>query len=488
MITTLELEGQLSVITPLHIGAADEGDLVDEELMRDGQGRILIPGTSLAGVLRSLLSDDELWGESEGDFTTSVLTVCDAWADAPPAIETRTMNSIDRRTGGVAAHHLHSREHVLPGATFRFRCYADCTPENSERVEQLMLAIKGLITKPGIKIGKGTSTGNGHIRLTNSTLKRREFTPAGLLESLGGGTAVDEPRGAATATSVSGTVTLTIPIKAEGTLFVGQTRDGTVIDTVPLTRTDGQVVRFLLPGSSIKGVFRSRAEFIARTVTGTDVPERFLDQLSQTGLQQIADLFGSSHAESANRGALTFNDVTSATTVNKKDYQDLIRMTKTQRTEEDALELVDSINQKLNSDFLDIAVRNSVDRFSGNTVVGALFSTLEPHVSWNALSITLDLQLLRELADGDQTRIDASYALLTFLLIDLVEGALRFGANTTRGSGGVVTHPEHITITWLEGECSLSDFLYGTGFVECRERIAMNWGLVLEELEEATHA
>lgn len=486
MITTLELEGQLSVITPLHIGAADEGDLVDEELMRDGQGRILIPGTSLAGVLRSLLSDDELWGESEGDFTTSVLTVCDAWADAPPAIETRTMNSIDRRTGGVAAHHLHSREHVLPGATFRFRCYADCTPENSERVEQLMLAIKGLLTKPGIKIGKGTSTGNGHIRLTNSTLKRREFTPAGLLESLGGGTEIFGD--ATTAPRASNRVFITIPFEAEGALFVGQTRDGTVIDTVPLTRTDGENVRFLLPGSSIKGVFRSRAEFIARTVTGADVPERFLDQLSQTGLQQIADLFGSSHDGFANRGALSFNDVTSTTTVNKQEYQGLIKMTKTQSTEKDALKLVDSINQELvDGDFLDIAVRNSVDRFSGNTVAGALFSTLEPHVSWNALSITLDLQLLRELADSDQKRMSASYALLAFLLIDLVEGAMHFGANTTRGSGGVVTRPEHITITWPNGRFSLADFLYNEAFVPFRGGVALSWGLVLEELEEATH-
>ena len=55
MRTRVEITGTLRAEAPIHVGGGDRGALVDAPVLIDGAGRPLIPGTSLAGVLRSAL-------------------------------------------------------------------------------------------------------------------------------------------------------------------------------------------------------------------------------------------------------------------------------------------------------------------------------------------------------------------------------------------------------------------------------------------------
>lgn len=62
------LQGSLTAVTPLSIGSDAHGPVADIACFRDGLGRLTIPGTSLAGVLRRTVEDD-LWGKGDGDRT-----------------------------------------------------------------------------------------------------------------------------------------------------------------------------------------------------------------------------------------------------------------------------------------------------------------------------------------------------------------------------------------------------------------------------------
>ncbi|MCT1563143.1 RAMP superfamily CRISPR-associated protein [Corynebacterium glucuronolyticum] len=520
MFKQMELTGTLAVQSPLHIGSASEGELVDATLMRDGLQRIVIPGTSLTGALRTQF-DSPLWGHiAGGDEETSaasMITVFDAFTEQTPEIEVRTMNSIDRRTGGVAGHHLYTREYVLPGVTFRFRCLAEYTEDNAAEMEELIQRIRHRLETHGIQVGKDKSKGAGSLQLENAGLVRRSFDPQHLLRSLRGG----EPVGDDTIADESGNVvSITIPFEREGALFLGEKRDGAAVQIVPLTRMLPDGVHFLLPASSIKGVFRNRAEFIARTVTGTPVPDNFLDQVSQSGLVQVADLFGNASVTTpdgsthpAVRGALTFHDVVSVNSVDPVLYADIVDRTKDNRdgdpaeTERADAHGINTCVEKINAqwkrnettknDFLHVAWRNSVDRFSGNTVAGALFCTLEPHVTWKPMRLTLDMDRLTTLAHGDEDRVKAACALLLFLLRDLVEGYLRFGVQTTRGSGGILVDPETLKLSSLfsalaadaekpEEPVSFRDLLFGGDYENARIEAATGWESALATQEKVS--
>ena len=57
------LTGTLRADTALSIAHGDEGIIDDLVCIRDGRGRLVIPGSALAGVLRHRLGSNSLWGD-----------------------------------------------------------------------------------------------------------------------------------------------------------------------------------------------------------------------------------------------------------------------------------------------------------------------------------------------------------------------------------------------------------------------------------------
>ncbi|MDQ1295345.1 MAG: hypothetical protein QG608_3230, partial [Actinomycetota bacterium] len=89
------------------------------------------------------------------------------------------------------------------------------------------------------------------------------------------------------------TMTITVRWKPVGPVLVKDSLEGAVVDTLPLTARDTRGrVRLLLPGSSIKGVLRSHAERIVRTLLDRDAPASLRTALESERLPGVVGLFG----------------------------------------------------------------------------------------------------------------------------------------------------------------------------------------------------
>ncbi|MFV2086986.1 RAMP superfamily CRISPR-associated protein [Micromonospora sp. LOL_021] len=523
-----ELTGSLMTQAPLHIGGLDAGpaQLVQA---RDGADRPLLPGTALAGVIRSALRadgvpDHRLWGlPPERDGTggeASWVRVDDAPAVGTPYVEVRDHVSIDRVHGVAARGHLFSREVLAAGTRFAFRMVVDA-PEGADAAtaEDLVDAVAARLRGPGISVGAAVTRGLGLVRLVNAVLRESDLASrAGMLAALRtGGEPVDLP--AADPDEVPpGVLRIVVPWRPRGPLAVQVSSDGDVVSAFPLTGRDGEHTRLELPGSSIKGVLRSHAERITRTVTGAPTPEKFLDQMRADGLGPVAALFGTAAARASDdptlpagrRGALQVSTCVSTAAMPAAQWEavrllqrrlaDTVDHDGSQPPDDDGSDppgddgpgrtadqvraalgtlqrAVDELNDTIDGIRFIIAHHVAVDRWTGGAADSLLFATVQPHATdagagaWQP--ITLDLAMDR--LDQDPTTTSATadddrraaVALLLLVLRDLCDGWIGFGHGTTRGSGGVRVDPAAVTFrvgpragwcTTLDGR-SLADVL-----------------------------
>ncbi|ROO61306.1 CRISPR/Cas system CSM-associated protein Csm3 (group 7 of RAMP superfamily) [Micromonospora sp. Llam0] len=301
-----ELTGVLVAQAAVHIGGLDAGpaQLVQA---RDGAGRPLLPGTALAGVIRSALRgagnpDSALWGlpsDSDGDGgQASWVRIDDAPALDSPHVEVRDHVSIDRFHGAAAKGHLFSREVLAAGTRFAFRMVVDAPADgDAAAARTLVEAVAAQLRGPGIGVGAATTRGLGLVRLTDAVLRKSDLaTRAGMLAALRtGGEPVDLPT-ADPDQVPAGVLRIVVPWRPHGPLAVQVSSDGDVVSAFPLTGRNKAGIHLELPGSSIKGVLRSHAERITRTVTGKSASEDFLDQMRADGLGSVAALFGTAAA------------------------------------------------------------------------------------------------------------------------------------------------------------------------------------------------
>ncbi|MGE3524769.1 MAG: RAMP superfamily CRISPR-associated protein, partial [Gemmatimonadales bacterium] len=127
------IRGTLTLETALHLGG-EGGEQVDMPVLRDARdGKPLLPGTTLAGALRSALADRlagygepelpevaALFGGARGDDdgSQSPLIVFDALGEMPPGqgVEIRDGVAISPATGIAEDHKKYDYE-VLPAGT-----------------------------------------------------------------------------------------------------------------------------------------------------------------------------------------------------------------------------------------------------------------------------------------------------------------------------------------------------------------------------------
>ena len=184
------IEGELRTRSPLHIGSGEEEiqtlDRADGEepettrfnaLLKDGDGKPYIPGSTLRGLLRARSGDhphlaEILFGEARKKVDENrqinwpghagQLRVFDArLAGAGVEVERITRTSIDPVTGAARQHHLATHEVVPPGACFRLRLELDHVGE--WEVQFVLGLLSSLGDDPDGQLGKSKSTGQGWI-------------------------------------------------------------------------------------------------------------------------------------------------------------------------------------------------------------------------------------------------------------------------------------------------------------------------------------
>lgn len=188
----------LTNTTALRVGGGD-GDIVDSLVRRDRlqPERPLIPGSTLAGLLRSHLSDRlagfnepeppdvaSLFGASRGndDPQYSMLIVADALG-CPSVAEVRDGVKIAAETGTASDHFKFDYEVIPAGCTFE--CAFELTvrapkaeePSHEPHLLGLFAQAAGALDD-GINIGGKATRGLGHVQATNWKATRFDLSSA----------------------------------------------------------------------------------------------------------------------------------------------------------------------------------------------------------------------------------------------------------------------------------------------------------------------
>ena len=240
----IEVTGELVCCGPLHVGDWQDGPGNRLPVQRDGQHQLLIPGTSIAGALRSWISSAAtasgpfdarrlfghiVPGTERGD--ASLLQVDDAVAEA--ALGHRDGVAIDRGSGAAAGGFLYEREVVPAGTRFSFRLTAHESRAGGARVDEAVSCLVAVLAAGRITFGARRSTGLGRMRLEHPRIRRGDLaTRSGMAAWLLREPAAEPPDPAVSA--ADGKLQITIEWTARTPVLVQDSVQGTVVDALPL--------------------------------------------------------------------------------------------------------------------------------------------------------------------------------------------------------------------------------------------------------------
>lgn len=317
------ITAKLTLRTALHLGTGEDTETADDLVRRDVRGRLLIPGTAVAGALRSIatrlaprfdgsnpcqaLTGEQaneacqclvcqLFGDVNPREDTDVATaarvlVYDAVLETSPAVLIRDGVGIDRVTGAAARRERIKFDYeVLPaGTTFKLRLEIDSRLENEAKTLPLLAAALAEWEQGRGAVGGRVGRGLGAFDLTDVQWIERDLTQTDvLIEFLRTGPPWDASDGdrdwlaskvdaarRLIITSYTGdlpvarswalaefTLAATGPFLTHDLTQAG--RSG--FDHAPVLAAYEKGAKPVLPGSSLRGVLRSQAERIARTL------------------------------------------------------------------------------------------------------------------------------------------------------------------------------------------------------------------------------
>lgn len=355
------------------------------DLRRDPAGRITLPGTTVAGSLREFCSGHDalaglFGGEPGGDervpSTVRVLGTR-LRTDAEPSLRNRT--AIDRHRGAAGNRELFAVRQLPAGTEFDIYLRWD-NPD-----ERLATFVDHLGRWRPI-LGRGASYGAGQCSVTGIGEASYDLAvPEDLLAwlRLNGPESHPEPQADRVAAAEPAEPAIDVRLRIVDGLHMGsgeQDEEDANVSTV-LRSGDG----CLVPGSSLKGVLRSRGEYICRVVSAPACDDQ------SCGSCRPCVLFGYSGREGqAGRARIAVHDAVIA-------------------------------GGRLRT-------RNhvAIDRFTGGAHPGLLYA--EEVVTSGSFRLRID-----ELSPLDEV----DRALLHAVLADLHDGLIGLGARSTAGLGTV---------------------------------------------------
>ncbi|WP_017975260.1 RAMP superfamily CRISPR-associated protein [Actinopolyspora halophila] len=393
--------------------SADPGQAL--RLRRDTSGRVHLPGSTVAGSLRAHCEHYEALAPTEtrpGLFgqppsgekpeqrrasPVGVLGTLLRSAEQPVTSAPRT--SIDRQRGAASNKTLHRAEQLPAGTEFDIVLRWD---RPDERFDEFLRALR--TWRPGL--GRGTSHGAGLSEVVG--LGHRVYdlaTSRDLLDWLRTATPEDYPEAAPCEPHAPRNRLLDVELAIVDGIHIGiggtdeepdanpESTEG--VEDVPkvsrVLRRDGQ---FLIPGTSLKGVLRSRVEYICRVVGAPACPEQ------SCGSCYPCEIFGyGGRSGHSRRSRVAVHDATiTAPTLEERRHV-------------------------------------AIDRFTG----GAAPELLYTDEVLTGGRFRLHVEALEPLDELEQLHT----LLLNTALADLHDGLVGIGARTTAGCGTVhVTDPD----------------------------------------------
>ncbi|MCX6358315.1 MAG: RAMP superfamily CRISPR-associated protein [Armatimonadetes bacterium] len=405
------------------IGSAP-GDLVDETFIRDVDGSVVLPGSSLAGALRSALSDEAAgYGTPEADCAAELfgcvtaggeagrvaahqshLIVFDSRSAAPRAA-VRDGVRLQASTGVAAEKAKYDREIALPGLVFPVRLELVCpAAEDEPRLLALVCVALDCLKQGRIALGARKSRGLGRCSAGDFRARRFDMTrregwqayaecnprkPLGVREAQASpADAVEHELGLPLPAVERGRaekVTVRCDLEVSGTLLIRSLGPGgTGADAVHFEE-DG---RSMVPGTSLAGALRSHARRILNTLNAHG-------KLG-SGLT-LEEVFG---AEAPEAGGQPASPLASRLHVDEATIASGLRHNHT---------------------------RVKIDRFTGGALDTALF-TEQPQIGGN-------LRVVLELRRTPSLQWEAAVGLLCLLARDLCRGMVPIGGGAGVGRG-----------------------------------------------------
>lgn len=335
----LLLEGTLELSSPCHLGGSDPDATSDQPLLRDGDGRLFLAGTTLAGLLRSELEEmglrDEAallfgaaWGNPNGKQSRLLVSDAPVLGEVAHPTELRDGVRIDAESG-VAEERKKFDLELLPAGTrfhLRFQLELFGQQEQDASILRGVAASLAALEQGRIGLGARTRRGLGECTIASGedgkrwTLEHFQIaTQEGLcawiargLDGLPG----DWPRHPALAFGDAARLaehwgleipqqrdtsefTLRVCLRVDSSLLVGtQGFDANDADRVHLHRlrcNPAQGEReAVIPGTSLAGVLRHRCLRIAATLADGDSEGR--------ATKLVNELFGPSEIHSGKPG------------------------------------------------------------------------------------------------------------------------------------------------------------------------------------------
>lgn len=399
MTVTTFLRFEIKADGPFLIADPDRGDSpIDRPVHRDRDGNVFVPASSLAGSLRSYLDlelrdevavkrlmggvevkkneeDEKGEDEKEKDFVPSRMRLLGTRVErdgnpiAASGVQRRATTAIDSARGAPKSSMLRTSEAVRSGAVIILWAEYD-GKLSANQIESL--------AKWHPRLGSAKSTGSGRstlVKLSHGSLDSAKPDDLMVLLGFGGPELVEK------AATIEAKVRSSEPEpliesrwRIVDGLHIGSGEVGAGEDRnlLKVLMSDGA---FIIPGTTLKGVLRSRCAFIERCVRGDDS-----SPLTDT-------MFGSASRRS----------------------------------------LIEVRDSEVSSSLI-CQPHVAIDRFTGGALPGALWQE----------QVLVDGTFNLSIFEWDTGSLDwAQHALLIAALKDLDDGVIGLGRGTTRGIGTV---------------------------------------------------
>ena len=284
------IRGNLLLKSPLLLGSGTTDDInqTDITILKDKAGHPFIPGTSLTGVIRQYVEEDDpkaaalLFGTSKDfeksyeDKLQSSVTVYDVKLSNADIVHRESVN-IDSLTGTTIETGKFDYEVIEQGAhgIFAAEIIFRGIHEAEEEILRRSLKRLGNYLSHGFHIGARTSIGFGQTVISDIEVRPYDFRdeddtanwflgkqPARTFVFSSKEDAIVYPKDdLVIKANFALSSSMLVRDSREEVLALGDEEDN--LKTVMMQDSDGN---WLLPGTSIKGVLRHRAEFILRTL------------------------------------------------------------------------------------------------------------------------------------------------------------------------------------------------------------------------------
>jgi CRISPR/Cas system CSM-associated protein Csm3 (group 7 of RAMP superfamily) len=348
------LKGKIRLLSPAMIGSGRD-ERTDMDITRDSDGKPFIPATSFIGVLRHSLkvkADNEqlerFWGsekKKDKPLYQSAL-YCDDLTiiDEKPEIAIRDGVAIDNKTGRAKEHAKFNYELIEKDTTFDLKMEIDLIKGYEEFFKQMLATIIHVLKNEKIRLGAKTRNGFGKIKLEDYKVYEFDFRKKdGIVRWLKEDfTTPSDFKYPVFIIDQNNLFELNATFSIKNSLIV---RSYTASPDEPDSVHIKSKGKDILPGTSIKGAIRARAERIINTLgKPSDI---------------IIDLFGliDENKKEAKRGRLIIEEI-----------------------------VLDGYPSE-------VQTRIKIDRFTGGVMEGALLETMPLFSTKNSKTFNLSITI-----------------------------------------------------------------------------------------------